>query len=288
MANFERINLQGKNPGRSMAFALACFELWRLARVALVCLVLSLVSLAQPLVVCADQAQPEVLPPAYVVRKGDTLSGIGRKQGLSVARLKSLNGLRSDRLKPGQRLVLGHAVSSVRLDATLTEIPPSDLWSVIESYIGTPYRFGGTGPDGIDCSGFVQKVFLELDVTLPRSAREQYWYGEEIDRSELHSGDLLFFRTYAKYPSHVGIYLGDGKMVHASARSRRVVASDINQPYYRKRFIGAKRLAGISPTLFDSGTLDTEAEETDESDEEDLESLEPAPVPAFNLMGQEP
>jgi hypothetical protein len=79
-------------------------------------------------------------------------------------------------------------------------------------------------------------------------------------------------------------------MVHASARSRRVVASDIDQPYYRKRFMGAKRLAGISPTLFDSAVLDAEVVEVDESVEESDEGAmapEPTPAPAFNLMGRE-
>jgi hypothetical protein len=58
----------------------------------------------------------------------------------------------------------------------------------------------------------------------------------------MRKGDLLFFRTYARFPSHVGIYLGDGKMIHASSRSRRVVVTSIDHPYYRKRFIGAKRI----------------------------------------------
>lgn len=259
----------------------------RLARIARVGLVLLSVCLSQPPIVSAEPPQTKMALPTYVVRKGDTLSGIGRKQGLSVARLKSLNGLSGDRIKPGQRLVLDRQVS---LTATLAEPPANDLWSVIEPYLDTPYRFGGSGPDGIDCSSFVQKVFLELDITLPRSAREQYWYGEEIDRAYLHSGDLLFFRTYAQYPSHVGIYLGDGKMVHASARSHRVITSDINQPYYRKRFIGAKRFPDLALALIDLAALDVELEVSDEEEELGDEGLGPVAqdsVPAFNLMGRE-
>ena len=149
------------------------------------------------------------------------------------------------------------------------------LQSVVASYLATPYRLGGPGRESLDCSAFVQQVFRELDIALPRSAREQYWYGDEVDRNDLRSGDLLFFRTYALYPSHVGIYLGEGKMAHASVRSHQVVASDITQPYYRKRFIGAKRFAGIVPARFDFTTLDAVLEEPPELE------MEPAAAVQF-------
>ncbi len=116
------------------------------------------------------------------------------------------------------------------------------------SFLGTRYRFGGTSRSGIDCSGFVQNVFRELQVSLPRTAREQYWVGEKVDPYDLQKGDLLFFHTYASYPSHVGIYLGDNKMIHASSRDHKVVISPITS-YYRSRFIGAKRLAKINPQI---------------------------------------
>jgi peptidoglycan endopeptidase LytE len=114
------------------------------------------------------------------------------------------------------------------------------------SFLGTRYRFGGSSRNGIDCSAFVQSVFRQLEVDLPRTAREQYWVGEKVNPYDLQKGDLLFFRTYAPYPSHVGIYLGDNKMIHASSRDRKVVISPITS-YYRSRFIGAKRLAQINP-----------------------------------------
>jgi peptidoglycan DL-endopeptidase LytE len=124
---------------------------------------------------------------------------------------------------------------------------PKALARTIARLRELPYRFGGNGVNGIDCSGFVQRVFREFDIDLPRSAREQYRLGAPVQREALQQGDLLFFRTYAKYPSHVGIYLGDNKMVHASTRSRKVVISDITQAYYRRRYIGAKRLVALAP-----------------------------------------
>ena len=110
-------------------------------------------------------------------------------------------------------------------------------------FLGTPYRFGGEGPEGIDCSSFVQQVFQEHQIALPRTAREQIKVGREVAAGELQKGDLVFFQTYASYPSHVGIYLGDGKMIHASSVQGEVTVSDMNSDYYRSRFLGAKRVA---------------------------------------------
>ncbi|WP_328755535.1 C40 family peptidase [Geomonas propionica] len=109
-------------------------------------------------------------------------------------------------------------------------------------YLGTPYRFGGDGADGIDCSSFVQQVFHANQIDLPRTAREQINVGSNVAPGELRKGDLVFFQTYAEYPSHVGIYLGDGKMIHASSGKGEVTISDMNSDYYRPRYLGAKRV----------------------------------------------
>jgi peptidoglycan endopeptidase LytE len=124
------------------------------------------------------------------------------------------------------------------------------LRSTAYGFLGTRYRFGGSSRSGIDCSSFVQKVFHELEISLPRTAREQFEIGNEVSPGDLQKGDLIFFRTYAPYPSHVGIYLGNNRMIHASSRDRRVVISPMNTPYYRARFIGAKRIAKINPNTF--------------------------------------
>jgi LysM repeat protein len=189
----------------------------------------------------------------HVVKKGETLSSIARRHHMTVNELKRVNGLRSTRLKIGQQLALAEPFeerSPLLLpgDSNEDEVlamaysTSSELEQAAFNFLSTPYRFGGNGRKGIDCSAFVQQVFREVDVKLPRSAREQFRVGDEIDRDQLQKGDLIFFRTYAKFPSHVGIYLGDGKMIHASSRSRRVVVTSIEHPYYKKRFIGAKRI----------------------------------------------
>jgi cell wall-associated NlpC family hydrolase len=116
------------------------------------------------------------------------------------------------------------------------------LLRVARRMLEVPYRFGGTTLWGLDCSGFVQKTFAFLDLELPRTAREQFREGAKVEKADLSPGDLVFFRTYAKYASHVGIYLGDNRFVHASSRDRKVTIESLDAPYYEKRYIGAKRL----------------------------------------------
>jgi cell wall-associated NlpC family hydrolase len=108
--------------------------------------------------------------------------------------------------------------------------------------LGLPYRFGGNSSFGIDCSAYVQKVYRLAGIDLPRTAREQFRAGESISKEELSVGDLVFFRTYASFPSHVGIYLGNNLFIHASTRIKKVTITSLNTPYFLRRFIGAKRL----------------------------------------------
>ena len=117
---------------------------------------------------------------------------------------------------------------------------------IVHSYFN---KFGGSSLRGIDCSAYVQRVFRYFSIDLPRTAREQFKAGVKISKRELRIGDLLFFKTYARYPSHVGIYIGEGKMIHASSRSKKVTISSINDPYYVRRYIGAVRLPEESPNI---------------------------------------
>jgi cell wall-associated NlpC family hydrolase len=116
------------------------------------------------------------------------------------------------------------------------------LLRVARRMLEVPYRFGGTTLWGLDCSGFVQKTFAFLDLELPRTAREQFREGLKVSKADLSPGDLVFFRTYAKFPSHVGIYLGDNRFVHASSHDRKVTIDSLDEPYYMKHYLGAKRL----------------------------------------------
>jgi cell wall-associated NlpC family hydrolase len=106
-------------------------------------------------------------------------------------------------------------------------------------FLGTPYAFGGESRAGFDCSGFVQHVFAMLGMNIPRTADAQYYAGRRI-KGSMRPGDLVFFQTYAPGPSHVGIYLGHDRFVHAS--SHGVMVSSLSDAYWANRYLGAKRL----------------------------------------------
>lgn len=120
--------------------------------------------------------------------------------------------------------------------------PNKDIYKYAIGLLGTKYSFGGNSINGIDCSSFVQHVFELAGFKLPRTAREQARYGYFVRKENLKPGDLLFFATYASFPSHVGIYIGDGKMIHASSKGGRVEIANINEDYYMRRFLFAKRI----------------------------------------------
>jgi cell wall-associated NlpC family hydrolase len=113
-------------------------------------------------------------------------------------------------------------------------------------FLDTPYKYGGSTQKGIDCSAFTLQVFQSsLSVDLPRSVREQNAVGEKISKEELQFGDLVFFNTRrTSNPGHVGIYLGENQFVHAS-RSLGVTVSSLEDAYYKKRFVGARRVGQI-------------------------------------------
>jgi cell wall-associated NlpC family hydrolase len=112
------------------------------------------------------------------------------------------------------------------------------------TYLGTPYRRGGTTRRGVDCSGLVGAVYGEQGLDLPRTAAQQFAEGVAVAASDLRPGDLVFFRdTYKRGISHVGIYIGDGRFLHAAGRRHGVIVSELSRPYYRIRYAGARRPA---------------------------------------------
>jgi len=241
----------------------------------------------------------------YTVKKGDSLYRIARKFHTTVKKIKRLNGLRSNILRPGQKLIVPgrrfkpkksaetitfieeksdnlsskvvvkagneiYPITNVVLeegeklaDALSTPLDvPYDNWSlsiledpeyksailkmlaeVFKRLKNTPYVFGGGNPKyGLDCSSFTMYVYRKLRINLPRTARAQFNIGVPVSKRELKVGDLVFFRTYARFPSHVGIYIGNGKFVHFSSMFHGLAISSLDSRYFKRRYIGAKRV----------------------------------------------
>ena len=112
---------------------------------------------------------------------------------------------------------------------------------VYQKYKGTPYRYGGTTSRGFDCSGFVQRAYMDaFHKSLPRTTKAMMKTGKRINKSQLKAGDLVFFHPTRKY-YHVGIYLGKGIFMHAST-SKGVTKSNLDLKYWRKSYVTARRI----------------------------------------------
>jgi len=131
------------------------------------------------------------------------------------------------------------AVEVARDDGTVR----SDIVVRALTLLDTPYRYGGSTPaTGFDCSGLVRYVFQSVGAPqLPRRSEDIGKLGEPIARSQLEPGDLVFFNTLARAYSHVAIYIGDGRFLHAPARGGRVRVEGLDDRYWRARFDGARR-----------------------------------------------
>ena len=148
----------------------------------------------------------------------------------------SLN--RSSSLEKASNLQLKYAIL---LNTEVEQLQDNSLLEHIDEWYGTRYRYGGTTKSGVDCSAFVQAIYLSaFAVSLPRTARDQYRNSRIVSATEMKTGDLVFFNTTGGI-SHVGIYLQNNKFIHAST-SYGVTISDMFDPYYLRRFIGIGRI----------------------------------------------
>jgi len=241
----------------------------------------------------------QTAPKSYSVRKGDNIYKIARRFNVDLDELRDINSLETDLLKPGQKILLEPEIepdepkndgiknyevilSKASADEEIKKLSASEELSKMglrerlilfaNKLLNIPYRFGGSSLLGIDCSAYVQKVYSLIGIDLPRSAREQFSEGNLVDKGELSIGDLVFFRTYASFPSHVGIYLGNNLFIHASSRSKKVTIDSLGTPYYLKRFIGAKRLI--------------EGEKKGETQSEGIPNphILPSPYPKYHIL----
>lgn len=132
---------------------------------------------------------------------------------------------------------------AVLLNTEVEYLPSKELLESVDEWYGVRYRTGGNTKTGVDCSGFTVAVYAAVyGIALPRVSREQYRISRKISITELQEGDLVFFHTSSRSNvTHVGVYLGNNRFIHASV-SRGVMVNSLFEPYYVQRFVGAGRI----------------------------------------------
>jgi LysM repeat protein len=191
----------------------------------------------------------------YRPKKGDTLAKIASKFNLDKEDILESNNITGKKLP---NVILIPKIIEVDDSEEIIELSnrPLKPWrnnderymlvKVAKGFMGAPYKYGGESVRGLDCSAFVKKIYDIFDVQLPRSAREQFKVGYKITKDQLAVGDLVFFKTkrYVKYPTHVGIYIGDDNFIHSSSNRNKlgVKVDALSSDFYSKTFIGATRV----------------------------------------------
>ena len=111
-----------------------------------------------------------------------------------------------------------------------------------QNMIGKPYRYGGNSPTGFDCSGLVQYSYSRAGLPIPRTTKSQRESGAAVGSQSLRAGDLIFFDQEGRKSSHVGIYIGDGRFVHAPSSGKQVRVDTLDTKYWKKHYVGARRI----------------------------------------------
>jgi len=145
-------------------------------------------------------------------------------------------------------LLTGCGQAPVRPQTTYRTTPPqastrlgSEVVAIARSQLGTPYDYGGDDPRGFDCSGLVYYAYHRAGVNVPRTTSEQRQDAIPVSLARLRPGDVVFFRVSRRKPSHVGIYAGHGRFIHSPSTGKVVSYASLDNPYWRKRIVGAGR-----------------------------------------------
>lgn len=121
--------------------------------------------------------------------------------------------------------------------------PKEDIVTFAKQYLNVPYRYGGSTPSGFDCSGFMMFLFQQYGKDLPRTANQQAMIGVQIKFECLQPGNMVFFATTDEPTiTHTGLYIGDHKFIHASSTAKKIIISNLDEPYWKKAFREARQV----------------------------------------------
>lgn len=179
-----------------------------------------------------------------------------------------------------------HATTALQL----SEADAAELIMQSLGLLGIEYRFGGSTPaGGLDCSGFVRHVYKEaLGLSLPRRAEEMSTVGEPVSRAQLRPGDLVFFNTMQRPSSHVGLYLGEDRFVHAPSTGNVIRVEPLSARYWAQRFEGGRRISRQNELLAqDRGGLERLIEHRSGARNTPAPSSVPSSVPVAVLRSKE-
>jgi cell wall-associated NlpC family hydrolase len=171
----------------------------------------------------------------------DNIDGIfGDHTQTAVSQYQRANGLLVDGIVGPQTRSSLFSQQQKKNNEKTSRVPStnSELITNAKQLVGTPYEWGGTTPEGFDCSGFLKYVFENNGMNIPRTVSDIWNYGISVEQPRV--GDLVFFETYKPGPSHAGIYIGNGKFLHSS--SDGVMTSKMNLDYWQSRYLGAKKI----------------------------------------------
>ena len=176
------------------------------------------------------------------VLEGDTLPVQARVEAArpSLEVINLAKAITSFRIDPANQADLAEAAATSELRRGNMA---DQLINTAMRFLGVPYRSGQSSPSGFDCSGFMQYIFRKaFAVNLPRTSAEQANVGVAVNRSQLQPGDMVFFRTAGSRISHVGMYIGNDRFIHAPRTGRDIEITSMNGNYWKSRYITARRV----------------------------------------------